>query len=91
MASIGGVALVDVALLLLAVAFLLGVLRGALGPRVADRAIAADVCLFAVASALALLAVRSGSEAFLDVVLIAALLGFIATIALAALVNVRSL
>lgn len=81
---------IDLALLGLALAFLLGMLRGVLGPLVADRAIAADVCFFSVVASFALLALRSGSEAFIDVVLIASLLGFLATVALAALVTARS-
>ncbi len=81
---------VDVALGVLALAFLLGLLRAALGPGVADRAIAADVCFFSVVAGFALLALRSGSEAFIDVVLVASLLGFLATVALAALVGGRS-
>ena len=81
---------VDAALGVLALAFLLGLLRAALGPGVADRAIAADVCFFSVVAGFALLALRSGSEAFIDVVLVASLMGFLATVALAALVGGRS-
>jgi multicomponent Na+:H+ antiporter subunit F len=40
-----------------------------------------------IVGAIALVAVRTGSTTFIDVVLIATLLGFLATVALAALVG----
>jgi multicomponent Na+:H+ antiporter subunit F len=79
--------LIDVALAVLALAFACGLLRAAIGPTVADRAVAADVCLYAVVAAVALLALRSGAEAFIDVVLVATLLGFLATVALGAMIS----
>lgn len=80
---------IDVALAALAVVFALSLVRVVLGPTVADRAVAADLCLFAVVGALALLSIRQDSQAFLDVVLIATLLGFLATVALAWLLEER--
>jgi multicomponent Na+:H+ antiporter subunit F len=77
----------DLALAVLAVAFAISLIRAVRGPSVADRAVAADVALYAVVAAIALLAVRAGSTAFIDVVLIATLLGFLATVALSALVG----
>jgi multicomponent Na+:H+ antiporter subunit F len=73
----------------LAIAFALGLLRAVRGPSIADRALAADLCLYAVVAAIALLALRTGFEEFLDVVLIATLLGFLATVALGALIGRR--
>ncbi len=81
--------LLDADLLLLAIAFAISLLRAVRGPSVADRAVAADVGLYAIVAAITLLAVRSGSTAFIDVVLIATLLGFLATVALSALVGRR--
>jgi multicomponent Na+:H+ antiporter subunit F len=81
------VIVIDLALTGLAVAFALGVVRVVLGPTVADRAVATDLCLFTVIGAVALTVLRSGAEQFEDVVLIATLLGFLATIALAALIG----
>jgi multicomponent Na+:H+ antiporter subunit F len=81
--------LLDADLLLLAVAFAIALLRAVRGPSVADRAVAADVGLYAIVAGIALLAVRSGSTAFIDVVLIATLLGFLATVALSALIGRR--
>lgn len=77
----------DLALMGLAVAFGVSLIRAVLGPSLADRSIAADVGFYAVVAAIALLAVRTGSEAFLDVVLIATLLGFVASVALSLLVG----
>lgn len=77
----------DLALIVLGVAFALGLVRVVLGPTVADRAVATDLCLFTVIGAVALTVLRTGAEQFEDVVLIAVLLGFVATIALAALIG----
>jgi len=81
--------LLDLALAVTAVAFGLSLLRGVIGPSVADRSVAADVGLYAIVVAITLLAVRTGETAFIDVVLIATLLGFLTTLALSALVGRR--
>lgn len=78
---------VDIALFSLAATFLLALIRVVLGPSIADRAMAADICLFSVVTSIALVAVRTGAQSFLDVVLVASLLGFLATISLARLVK----
>lgn len=75
--------MIDVGLALLALAFLAALVRVGLGPSLADRAVAADVALFSAVAAVALLAVRLESYAFVDVVWVAALLGFVATASLA--------
>lgn len=80
---------VDVALAAVAVSFALGLARAIIGPSVADRAIGTDVCLYAVVAGVALLALRTRVEAFVDVVLVATLLGFIATVALGTLLGRR--
>ncbi len=79
--------LLDLALAITAAAFALSLLRVVLGPSVADRAVAGDVGFYAVVAAIALLAVRTGQTAFIDVVLIATLLGFLATVALSVLIG----
>lgn len=81
--------LLDPALLAIAGAFLLALIRVFRGPSVADRAVAADVALYGVIAAIALLAVREGSEQLIDVTLVATLLGFLATVALSLLVGRR--
>lgn len=81
--------LLDPPLIAIAVAFLLALVRVLRGPSVADRAVAADVALYGAIAAIALLAVREGSEQLVDVTLVATLLGFIATVALSLLVGRR--
>lgn len=76
---------IDGALGVLALTFLFGLLRAAIGPTLADRAAAADLCLFTLVAALALLSARSVTAVYIDVVLVATLLGFTATLALARL------
>lgn len=73
----------DGVLIVLALGFLTGLGRVAVGPTVGDRAVAADVCFYAVVAALAILAVRLEAVAFLDAVLVGSLLGFVAILALA--------
>jgi len=80
---------IDVLLGLVAVAFGLALVRVLRGPTVADRAIAADVALYGVIAAIALLALRSDALPLLDVVLVATLLGFLASVALSLLVGRR--
>lgn len=73
----------DGALLLLALSIAVSALRILQGPTAADRAVAADVCLYALIAAIALIAVRMDAEALADITVAAALLGFLATVALA--------
>ena len=80
---------VEVALATIAVAFLLAIVRVARGPSVADRAVGADVALTAAVATVALVALRTGALEFLDIVLVATLLGFLATVALSVLVGRR--
>lgn len=78
---------IDVALGLLVLGVLCAVVRMARGPYAADRAVAADLVFFAFVAAVALLAVRLEEQALLDIALIATLVGFLATVALARLVH----
>lgn len=73
----------DVALALFGLAFLAALVRVALGPSLADRAVAADVAFITAICAVAVLALKVEAFAFDDVVLIATLLGFVATASLA--------
>jgi multicomponent Na+:H+ antiporter subunit F len=77
------------ALLVLAAAFLAALVRVVKGPTIADRAAGTDVCLFCVVAAMAILSVELEEPLFLAGVLVATLLGFIATVALARLVDGR--
>jgi len=79
----------DIALAMISIGFLLALIRVARGPSVADRAVGADVALSAVVGSIALAALRTGAQEFLDVVLVATLLGFLAAVALSVLVGRR--
>lgn len=79
----------DVALAVLAVAFLLGLIRVVLGPTLADRAVAADICYLTVIAFIAIAAFETGSAEFVDVALVTTLLGFLATVSLAWLIDER--
>ncbi|MEM8577135.1 MAG: monovalent cation/H+ antiporter complex subunit F [Pseudomonadota bacterium] len=61
----------------------LAILRLAIGPTLADRVVALDMMTVAIVSFCGLAAIRSGDTAFLDVALVLALVGFLATVALA--------
>lgn len=78
---------VNIGLVLVVAAFAIALLRVVLGPSLADRAVAVDVCFFSVVAVFALLAARNELAAFADAVLIASLVGFLATVSLARLVS----
>jgi multicomponent Na+:H+ antiporter subunit F len=77
----------DLALVLLGLAFVVSAVRVALGPSLADRVVASDVCLLCVVATLAILSVRQGVRQFEDAVLVAALFAFVATVSLARLIE----
>jgi multicomponent Na+:H+ antiporter subunit F len=79
----------DIALVAIAFSFGTALLRVLLGPSVADRAIAADVALYGAIAAIAVLMLRQKTYELMDVVLVATLLGFLATVALSLLVGRR--
>jgi multicomponent Na+:H+ antiporter subunit F len=81
--------LLDVALVGISLSFAFALRRVLVGPTIADRAVAADVALYGVIAAIALLTLRQGAFEFLDVILVATLLGFLATVALSLLVGRR--
>jgi len=78
---------VNIGLILVVAAFAISLLRVVLGPSLADRAVAVDICFFSVVAVFALLAARNELAAFADAVLIASLVGFLATVSLARLVS----
>ncbi|WP_300343742.1 monovalent cation/H+ antiporter complex subunit F [Nesterenkonia sp.] len=75
----------EVALILLAVGMLLAASRAYVGPRLTDRAVAADLIFFAIIGFIALIGLRTQIEALFDIILIATLLGFMAAISMARL------
>lgn len=64
-------------------AALLGLLRLALGPGTADRAVALDLLSVLTAAFAGLRAIATGLDAYLDVAATLALVGFLATLAFA--------
>ena len=74
---------VDASLALLAVALTLAVVRLARGPSLPDRVVALDFLTTAILAFCGLAALRSGVTAMLDIALVLALVGFLATVALA--------
>ncbi len=81
--------MLDITLVAIALAFGAALIRVLRGPSVADRAIAADVALYGVIAAIAVLMLRQQAYELMDVVLVATLLGFLATVALSLLVGRR--
>ena len=81
----GGEAMIalDVAIVVLVAVCLLAAARMLIGPSDADRAVAADLFMFAVLGIIALAGVRAGSIATFDLLLIATLVGFLSALSLA--------
>ncbi|MCC1491840.1 monovalent cation/H+ antiporter complex subunit F [Cognatishimia sp. F0-27] len=74
---------VNAGFVMVVVAVALGFLRLAIGPSLPDRVVALDLMTIAIVSFCALAAVQASDPAFLDVALALALVGFLATVALA--------
>ncbi|MEM0947498.1 MAG: cation:proton antiporter [Pseudomonadota bacterium] len=74
---------IDVSFALVMISIGLAFYRIALGPSLADRVVALDMMTVTIVSFCGLYAILSGSDAFLDVALVVALIGFLATVALA--------
>ncbi len=70
----------DVGLVLLGVSILLGLFRLARGPSVVDRMLAFDVIALCAVGMMTLLAIRSGTGVFLELILVFAMLGFLSTV-----------
>ncbi|SDY43922.1 monovalent cation/H+ antiporter complex subunit F [Citreimonas salinaria] len=64
-------------------AVIMALLRLALGPTLPDRVVALDMMTVAIVSFCGLMATQAEDPAFLDVALALALVGFLATVALA--------
>ncbi|GAA1813690.1 MrpF/PhaF family protein [Nesterenkonia flava] len=75
----------EIALLLLALGMILAAARAFIGPRLTDRAVAADLIFFAIIGFIALIGLRTDIAALFDIILIATLLGFMAAISMARL------
>ncbi|MGY2004360.1 monovalent cation/H+ antiporter complex subunit F [Blastococcus sp. SYSU DS1024] len=81
--------LLDAALVVLALSLVVAAIRIARGPSDVDRALGVDFGFAVVIAAIALLAVRLDAPAMLDLVLVATLVGFLATVAFARLAGGR--
>ncbi|MDO5493115.1 MAG: monovalent cation/H+ antiporter complex subunit F [Nesterenkonia sp.] len=75
----------EIAMIGLGVAMAIAGLRGLIGPRTTDRAVASDLMFFSVIGFITLISLRIGADALFDIILIATLLGFMAAISMARL------
>ena len=78
-----------VALGAIALAAVLCVLRLVRGPSLADRIVALDALLVVIVSGIAVDAARTGEGTYLDVLVVAALLGFVGTVNVARFIERR--
>lgn len=74
---------VSIGFVLVFLAVALALVRLALGPTLPDRVVALDMMTVAIVAFCGLMAMQSNDPAFLDVALALALVGFLATVALA--------
>eukprot|EP00913_Durusdinium_trenchii_P021374 g20087.t1 len=72
-----------IALVMLAAAFLLTVLRVVRGPSLPDRVVALDMLVGIVIGFIALIAIRTGFTLYIDIAISLGLVGFLATVAFA--------
>lgn len=80
-----------VALVILGLALLISVVRIVIGPTLADRVLALDLLTIVAMGFIGAVAVRTGLMLYLDIAIALALLGFLATIALARYILRRGL
>jgi multicomponent Na+:H+ antiporter subunit F len=82
-------AAVHLALAILMLALVLTTLRVILGPSLADRVLALDQLVSIAIGFIAVIAVKTGFELYIDIALALALVGFLATAAFARYIYVR--
>ena len=80
-----------VALVLLALALLATTVRIIIGPTLADRVLALDMLTILAMGFVAAIAIRTGYYLYLDIAIALALLGFLATLALARYILSRAM
>ncbi|MGY6412300.1 MAG: monovalent cation/H+ antiporter complex subunit F [Alkalilacustris sp.] len=84
MTSIGFLDLsVYIGFVMVMAALVVGFVRLALGPSLADRVVALDMMTITIIVFCGLYAIYTGEPSFLDVAIVLALIGFLATVALA--------
>lgn len=74
---------IDIGIGIITLACLVGVYRMLVGPTDPDRVVAGELLLFGVVGLIALFGVRTGSAYTFDIILVAALLGFLSALSLA--------
>ena len=79
-----------IALILLGLALLVSVIRIIIGPTLGDRVLALDLMTVVAMGFVGAIAIRTGQMLYLDIAIGLALLGFLATIALARYVLTRA-
>lgn len=79
-----------IALILLGLALLVSVIRIIIGPTLGDRVLALDLMTVVAMGFVGAIAIRTGQMLYLDIAIALALLGFLATIALARYVLTRA-
>lgn len=72
-----------ISLIILGIAMLIAIIRVVIGPTLADRILALDLLTVIAMGFVATIAIRSGLMLYLDIAISLALLGFLATVALA--------
>jgi len=72
---------------LLAIAVVLAVVRVMMGPTAGDSAVAADLIFFAFIGVVAVFGLQFSIDAVIDIILIAAVLGFLSILSLARLLQ----
>lgn len=80
-----------IALIMLGLALLVSTIRIIIGPTLADRVLALDLLTVVAMGFVATVAIRTGLMLYLDIAIALALLGFVATIALARYILSRRL
>lgn len=80
-----------IALVILGLALLISVVRIIVGPTLADRVLALDLLTIVAMGFIGAIAIRTGLMLYLDIALALALLGFLATVALARYILRRGL
>ena len=80
-----------VALIILGLALLLSIVRIIIGPTLSDRVLALDLMTVVAMGFIGAVAIRTGLMLYLDIAIALALLGFLATVALARYILRRGL
>lgn len=80
-----------IALVILGLALLISVVRIIIGPSLSDRVLALDLMTIVAMGFIGAVAIRTGLMLYLDIAIAIALLGFLATVALARYILSKSL